>query len=165
MPVKLPDHVAARRLAEEGAAIQAEVAADRLSRLPGSFVLTSPVAVSVKFGLEEHGRPRITGELRGTMATTCQRCLEPMTIAITCAVDQVLADDSCTPDALETSDYVIGPGDTVDLRALVEDELILGCPMIATHARGACKPPVDIGAEGAAEHPFATLPGLLGRSE
>lgn len=103
----------------------------------------------------------------------CQRCLQPY--ALTLALQRRLrfARDEAQAEALdaEIEDDVLALSRSLDLRELVEDELLLGLPLVPRHEL--CPHPLPMAAEAQAEpdgggerpHPFAALQGLkLGKS-
>jgi uncharacterized protein len=97
----------------------------------------------------------------------CQRCLQPVRLAL--AVDRPLrfVDDEATAAALDADceEDVLVAERPFDLQALVEDELLLAMPLVPLHE--ACSMPLTSGASGSAPepdavHPFAALAALRG---
>ena len=101
----------------------------------------------------------------------CQRCLSPVDTALRVdrwfrfAVDEATAaaqDEEAEEDVLVSSQ-------AFELRALIEDELLMDIPITPRHDVCPDAPPlsaVDAGfetAEAERPHPFAALDGLLGR--
>jgi len=126
------------------------------------------------------GEPEIWLELqaRAPVRLQCQRCLQPLTQVL--AIERRLrfvrgADEAERLDA-DSEDDVLELLARHDLRALVEDELILALPLVPRHE--VCPQPVlaaaadalsaDLGAGadqgGSAEHPFASLAALRRRA-
>lgn len=94
----------------------------------------------------------------------CQRCLQPVTLAL--IVDRVLrfVDDEATAASLdpESEEDVLVASRQFDLQDLVEDELLLDMPLVPMHET--CPSPLaesvaDVPAEPEA-HPFAALAAL-----
>jgi len=94
----------------------------------------------------------------------CQRCLKPVTLALT--IDRILrfVDDEATAATLDadSEEDVLVASRQFDLQALVEDELLLDMPLVPMH--GTCPSPLaepveDMPAEPEA-HPFAALAAL-----
>jgi uncharacterized protein len=102
-------------------------------------------------------------QVRAQVARECQRCLQPVLLAL--EVDRSLRfvpteDEAAALDA-ESEDDVLVASKRFDLRALVEDELLLALPLVPKH--GSCPQPWQPPAapsEGPAEHPFAVLAAL-----
>ena len=99
---------------------------------------------------------------------TCQRCLQPMAQAL--SIDQRLrfVHGEARAEALdaEIEDDVLALSKALDLRGLVEDELLLALPIVPRH--GVCPQPLPVALGSAAapddvperEHPFAALQRL-----
>lgn len=94
----------------------------------------------------------------------CQRCLQPVTLAL--AVDRRLrfVDDEATASALDvdSEDDVLVASRQFDLQTLVEDELLLAMPLVPMHDT-CLAPMVRPAADEAVEpqaHPFAALAAL-----
>ena len=128
------------------------------------------------------GAPRDTVHValraRGRYGFTCQRCLEPMERE--CEVDAqiLIAADADAARRLESASEVVvcAPGATLDLAALVEDEVLLALPFAPRHESGQCMaqavepagvaPDVDAHAgngNAAKGNPFAVLAALKSR--
>lgn len=95
---------------------------------------------------------------------TCQRCLQPLREAL--AVDRWLRfvpseAEAETLDA-ESEEDVLALSRSLDLRELVEDELLLALPLVPRHA--SCSPPAQPAAAApAARQAFAALAPLKSR--
>ena len=100
---------------------------------------------------------------------TCQRCLQPYAVPL--AVDNrvrfVRGEAQAEALDAELDDDVLALPRALDLRELIEDELLLGLPIVPRHD-GACPQPLPMAA-GEAElpddlpekpHPFAALQAL-----
>jgi uncharacterized protein len=96
----------------------------------------------------------------------CQRCLQPMSVAL--AVDReflFVADEdrAAALDAENDSEDVLELTRHLDLRELIEDELLLALPLVPRHE--VCPQPLvpptsKDDDEASAPHPFAALAGL-----
>ena len=58
-------------------------------------------------------------------------------------------------------DHVLAPAGRLAVHALIEDELILACPMIPRHADNVCGAAAGSDAPGERHKPFAALGELL----
>jgi len=93
----------------------------------------------------------------------CQRCLGPVRFRLDAVRNFVLV-----PAGHALGDPVDEPEDTeqlhadpkLDVIALVEDEVILGMPMVADHEEGACAAPSPHPESGTRESPFKALATL-----
>lgn len=103
-----------------------------------------------------------------TLRMVCQRCLQPMSVALDIAPTLRFVRDEQQAEALdEDSDDedVLALTKTLDLHALIEDELILALPLVPRHER--CPRPLpmsagedEVGQGRDAEHAFAALAAL-----
>jgi uncharacterized protein len=155
-------------LARGGAAVEREFAIAGFARLRDRLAEpTGSVRARAEFGLE--GRwPVARLAVASEVVLTCQRCLGPVRRKLESTSRVVFADESA-PELPEGYEPVGGDPRRLDLAALVEDELLLGLPLIPQHEAGEdCSLPG--GAEGAAEddtqtvemlRPFAGLKDLL----
>ena len=106
-------------------------------------------------------------EVGTTVALQCQRCLQALAQPL--AVDRLLrfVRDEVEAARLdeESEDDVLAPGAWIDLRELVEDELILALPLVPRHEQ--CPQPLvappevaELDDDTAEPHPFAALAAL-----
>jgi uncharacterized protein len=146
--------------------LQGEFAVAQLDRLKDQ--LASPeghVAYVVSGVLSRLGQPSIRCELQGTLGLQCQRCLEPMDYALATSSELLVVQNEAAlqEDDVDDADRVLA-GAELDIKALVEDEILLALPMAPRHAEGKC---VRAQAnDGKAEvHPFAALAKLKAGKE
>jgi uncharacterized protein len=102
-------------------------------------------------------------EARASVVRECQRCLQPVLLPL--AVDRafrfVASEDEAAVLDAETEDDVLAASRRFDLRALVEDELLLALPLVPKHEQcPAPWKPEAAPAPAAAENPFAALAAL-----
>ena len=104
-------------------------------------------------------------EARATLKLECQRCLQPVTTEL--ALDRwfhfVPGEDAAAQLDTDSEDDVLALTRALDLRELVEDELLLALPLVPRHA--VCPEPLlapgesqDMEADPV--HPFAALAAL-----
>lgn len=96
----------------------------------------------------------------------CQRCLKPAETAV--EVERsflfVRGEDAAAQLDADSDDDVLALTRALDLRELIEDELLLALPLVPMHAH--CEPPAPLAAgedeleSGDAPHPFAGLAAL-----
>ena len=93
---------------------------------------------------------------------TCQRCLQPLrdTLQVDCRLRFVRGEAQAEALDAESEDDVLALSRALDLRELVEDELLLALPLVPRH--DACTPPrpADPGDDAAPARPFAALQRL-----
>lgn len=184
----LSDTALERALAAGGLPAQGRFAAQDLPRLTS----LAGVADAVRWQMAPDARPVSVAHPRrrwhviiaAQLQCTCERCLEPVVLevnvdrAIEFFASAALADEATaeqTNDDTEDSDAddvdFLSPEDSLSLRDLVEDELLLALPMAPKHPQ--CRPPLPAGAgpghghgegEGAGQAtalPFSGLKHLL----
>ena len=156
-------------------------------RLGRQYRCHEPVRVVLKFSPSERGRVRVTGVLETSLQATCQRCLESVIIDIEQDIAVELMDVAGFQTDHVTSadefDEAVEYQGKLNLHELIEDELVLACPIVPQHAVGECAepdipesddkgtnvsaaptaPPDD--APGDKRKPFARLAELIDASE
>lgn len=128
---------------------------------------TGEIEYSLHGGYDERQRPRLRLNVTGSVRLRCQRCLKALAAPVELAADLLLVRPGTT-DAAETEEEVdplapdsIDASPHLDVRGLVEDEIILGLPFSPRHAEGACRAPSDqAGRQETKESPFAKLASL-----
>ena len=95
-----------------------------------------------------------------TLTQRCQRCLEPMAVAL--AVDRwfrFVADEATAlAEDDDSEEDLLAISREFDALNLLEDELLLSMPLIISH--GSCQPPPSAALGDDLPHPFAALAGL-----
>lgn len=130
------------------------------------------LAARIRFEDGPEGLPRINLKIAGTIALECQRCLQlfewPVRIESRLTV---LRDEKQTARLCEPLDSVLMNFDGLDLRAIVEDEILAALPLAPVHDSGS-----DCAEQGKPENsldidavqtsrPFRHLASLMGRAE
>jgi uncharacterized protein len=166
LPV-LPERVDARRLAEQGGVLEGRCPAGLLPRLAAQASSVEEATARLVFARDEAGCLLVHGEVLGGITTTCQRCLEPVTIKLE-------SEFEFRPEE-EGEEFLPVPGGAatlaekeVPVRALVEDELLLLCPMIPCHPPGSCRPTVttdETSPGNGRKNPFDVLAALRQNAE
>jgi uncharacterized protein len=105
---------------------------------------------------------------RTALQLTCQRCLQPMTVPLDVQTSLRFVRGEAQAEALDedSNDDVLALTPSLDLLALIEDELILALPLVPRHEL--CPEPLpmsagegELAASDDAEHAFAALASLL----
>jgi uncharacterized protein len=95
-------------------------------------------AVEVEFQFSQfEGRPAVAGELHGTVVLTCQRCMQPVTVAIEDSFRVLLVDEdrSDEPGGYEP---VVVQATRLDLGWLAEEQVLLALPLVPMHENVDC---------------------------
>lgn len=122
------------------------------------------IAYTLRGGHDERQRPRLRLSVSGSVRLRCQRCLNALPLPLTLSANLLLVqpgtmdasedEDPLAPDSIEASP-------SLDVRGLVEDEIILSLPFSPRHAEEACRAPADeAGRPATKESPFAKLASL-----
>lgn len=162
------------RMARSGRRIEIEYGLETMERLAGMIVEHGdmvPVSADLSFSIDPEGHVCLVGRIEAMPWLVCQRCLEPMPHVMEIDVRLALvATDGELPAGFEALSLVDG---RCDLRAIVEDELILALPIVAMHGLDTCAIDAryreEILAEDDYDHeetqrPFAGLADLLADS-
>ncbi|MFZ9643170.1 MAG: YceD family protein [Candidatus Methylopumilus sp.] len=104
-------------------------------------------------------KARLHLSLTGDVGVPCQRCLEPMIMALNINADFVLVNDESEipseEDDVEDHDYIVAEAE-MDVLQLVEDEILLALPYAPKHEIKDCAVKAEENALKA-PNPFAAL--------
>lgn len=163
------------QLAAEGAELAGQWPLAELTRLADMHMAGDGPAAEVQWQVQGELRP-VTGgvaevwlhlQARAELDLCCQRCLGPVHETVTIAKPLRFVADEAQAAALdaELEDDVLALERTLDLRELVEDELLLALPLVPRH--GECPQPLPMPADDVETDekvsPFAALAQLKTR--
>ena len=141
----LPTTLDVRKAAAREVAVSGVVELTSLPRLCSALASENGhIEARCEFGRDEENRFLVAVEVNAELEVRCQRCLEAM--PITLRSDSRLAivgDDEAAKQLPAELDPWVVEGESGDLWALVEDELILEIPIFAAHDVGDCKQLMD----------------------
>ena len=161
---ELPKYLDTRYLAELIGALSGVISSDRLQRIDPLYSAARPVMVRLNIVQEETGI-RLGGKINTELTTTCQRCLNNMEISIDKKLDMLLVESTAMQSApgIQEDEVLIIDQEKIDIEQLIEDELILSCPMITLHETILCPGlKTTQGGEGIGlKKPFADLANLI----
>ncbi len=170
-PAHDPRRLDVAAAAAAGAELAGRWPQSELTRLIDGTVgeVDEPVVWSARFEqrreLGAAPQPGLRLQAQARVARECQRCLQPLLLAL--GVDRAFRfapteDEAAAQDA-DSEDDVLVSSRHFDLRELIEDELLLALPIVPMHDECPA-PPVSPeqapAAEDAAPHPFAALAAL-----
>ena len=161
------DLVNALELAGRTASIERDVVLAQLPRLIDAGALEGTRAHGeLRFGLFE-GRATVDARVSGTVVLSCQRCLMPCEVAIDEAAPLVVlaTDEGAVPAGF---DPILGNAERLPVIEVIEEQLLLGLPLVAMHPPGAgCQRGAELAADEAPDRqkPFANLRELLDTGE
>jgi uncharacterized protein len=161
-----------RKFARAGASASESFGAETLQRLaellfdsPGdSRQQGSTIEYRVTGFMTPNDQPALRIEVGGEIGLRCQRCMERLSFPLALRREIVLVagtDEFNQPADEEEFVDTIPAMDRVDLRELVEEEVLLALPMAPRHPAGEChlRPVGEVGPQGSTS-PFASLARL-----
>ena len=167
MSQHLPDHLDPWRFADLGKRISGSYPLASLPRLSECLTDTrGEASFSLEFFRDEQHRAGLRGIVEAVLIVQCQRCLEAMPWSVrsdvALAFVEGLDEAERLPDAL---DPVLVENGRVELRDLIEDELLLALPQVAMHPTGTCvsqhaAEQIQGDSEPERKNPFAVLAEL-----
>jgi|TARA_B100000315_G_scaffold257212_1_gene305264 uncharacterized protein len=159
----LPERVDPRQLASDNVVLKGDIPLSNFARLTDYLCDHSGV---VRIELQFHQGKRhtlvIIGSVTAKLTMQCQYCLDPVEVDVNTELDLVLVDNDGGTGALDEGvDAVLAQGEQIELVAIVEDDLILGLPMVAKHGSGDCISKLEYDeVKTVGEGPFAELERL-----
>lgn len=169
--VSLPDILDLRKLVNQRKTINGCIDLCQLPRLADyASDAERQVDVSLRFFCDEENRYRIQGTADTQLVMTCQRCLGPLEEHVTANIDLVLvwSEDQAKQLSLEQEAW-ISDGEPIKTATLLEEEIILALPLVATHED--CEPPATNQTppvetpKAQQDNPFSVLAKLKKRQE
>jgi uncharacterized protein len=164
----LPATIDAIQLADTGARLAGDIPVKAMARLR-ALCLDDRGKATIDLYFERGGKRglrRVRGTITASLRVACQRCLEPMTLAIEAEPSLVVvpANERSALPAQEAD--VLVADKPVSLNGLVEDELLLAMPMIPTHDMRECPATASLqGQQQSRTSPFAVLEKLKHRQK
>jgi len=134
----LPEWIDLQRLGPGVKTWQGRVDAASLDRLAAASLSIEPAQASVRIDTTTH-QPMVTGSVSCRVKVRCERCLEAMAWSIEVTFEVVAVDRlSEQDDATETAAEVEATRGRLALHRIIEDELILGLPVVPRHDDAEC---------------------------
>lgn len=137
----LPHWVSPLKLAEQDNLIEGVVLPERMPRLSElALSIDRPVTANLHFHCDETGYRIVTGELGVDLQLVCQRCMKSMTHRITAAVNWIIVINEETMGSLpKRYEPWLLEDSEADLYSMIEEELLLGLPIVSFHERAQCE--------------------------
>ena len=137
----IPEHIDPFRYAEQGLTLSGAVKLENLHRIANNLnSLEGKVHVDLSFHMDDHKIANIKGKLEATLTLQCQRCMGPFIYEIMAdfalGVVNTLKEANALPEHYEP--VIAEEGGQLSLYQVVEDELILGLPIIPKHEPEVC---------------------------
>ena len=162
----LPLQIEPLDLARNRVRLEGQYLTSELPRL-AEYSPSKDAGVHVKLGfqLESESLIRVTGSISLKVRLRCERCLQPFELDVSLEPKFYFDVSGVEPDEMEERDIIQVRG-PVDLKSLVEDEVLLALPMMPMHDAATCEV-IDVNGPGqeqqatGVEKPFAQLADLL----
>lgn len=139
--VMLPKEIDPIQLAESRKKIKGELPLEEMERLKELICQNSGKAlIDLSFGRDLLGYLYIQGSINAAFKVICQRCNAPMQMNLDIAVkvSPVLSDEEAEK-LPKGYDPLLLTGDTISLITMVEEEILLGIPIVPKHSLKECK--------------------------
>jgi len=169
-PDPFPERIDAAKLFARTGTVKAALPLAQLERLSGFLTESgAEVIVDLRFTLDEEGRRRLEGSLAVPVTMLCQRCLQPMTLALHSTLNLRVVDDDAALRGLAADEDAVAMTDgQLDLPSLIEDELILSLPLVPLHEDRNCNAVLatlreEVAGTETRPNPFAVLATLKGK--
>ena len=125
--------------ARTGQALSGSLPLAEMLRLKDSLhAAVGAVQYEIQGGHDARRRPVLTLTIKGTLPLRCQRCLEAMEYPLALVNTLRLVAGDAGDEADEETDEIEASA-TLDVAALVEDELLLSLPYAPRHDEARCK--------------------------
>ena len=138
MQEKLRRRYQIQKEVSRGGYFQGKIDPGDLVRL-SEFLLLDQAKIAVEFGFSQsdYDIPIVQGRLNADLTVECQRCLEAMEIPLHFDFNLLVdADDDIVAES--SLDTVYSEDGAIDIFEVVEDEIILGLPLVTMHENVAC---------------------------
>lgn len=170
----LPQYIDAPKWADREAVIEEIVPLQSFARLcEDAASVEGEVSVACRIYRDTQGLIVLQGKLATAMQLVCQRCLDPVAVAVDADIQlRLLRNEEQAERLADDADYLLQDEEgRIALADVLEDELILSLPLVALHDD--CEPQAvnvvdDESAEvetPVRENPFQVLAGLKGSTE
>ena len=138
----LPKQVDPRRLAEQKSQFDELVQVHELSRLVNAVHRAdSAVEVHLVFTVDPQYRTRLQGRVKTQVQLLCQRCVDVFDLELDQELDLIVVRDSEHARRIPKDKDAWEAGQSANLYELIEDELLLALPVVASHPMGECQAP------------------------
>lgn len=168
----LPDYADPWRLCALGKRYEGTVQLAELPRLAPLLASSEGEAAFVlEFATDQDRRPIVTVTVHSSLTVQCQRCMGPMSLQVDSEAQLGLVTGPGEAERLPTElDPLMVEQGRLELRSLIEDELILSIPPAPMHEPRECEVKLDQvnndesvaheQPDAERENPFAALAGL-----
>ncbi len=173
MSKRFPDRLDPWRFADLGREVSGNLPLEKFARLRDCLLESDgDVDFVLRFSRDEQRRARLDGTVKAQLSLECQRCLGEMVLPVESHLSVVFVQGLDEAERLpESLDPCLVEEGAVDLKELIEDELLLALPQVSLHDKEACQLPAENNSEDFApqvaepevqekDNPFSVLAGL-----
>jgi uncharacterized protein len=137
----LPEKINPFRLAEAGASLRVTLQLKDMQRLRTSLANDDgEVEVEIQFGIDQQGTRFLRGHINTQLILQCQRCMDTFVYGI---IDDFLLGVVKTEEAAkelpEMYEPIFAEDGMLVTQDIIEDELIVGLPIVPMHKLKDCK--------------------------
>lgn len=130
-PMSIPRTISASRAVARQERYEGDLSIAQLQRLQESVSRGGRLHVQWTAGRSATGRPQLQGKLTGALELTCLRCMEPFDWGFDLDVDlQLVSSETEASRALAECEPYEVHEDTLPLREMAEDEVLLALPLM-----------------------------------
>jgi uncharacterized protein len=136
----LPTLIDPRKLANQGIVLEGQFHDQHLPRLAKAVaIIETPLSALVKFEIDEARAKVASGTLSISVSTVCQRCLDPVTVALSSefAAQVIWSEDQLSNVPSDREPWIV-VDKMASLNELLEDEILLALPSVNYHENGMC---------------------------
>jgi uncharacterized protein len=135
MSIELPEFIEPLRLAHAKRTLQGALPIVQMTRLQDSLCdQQGEISVVLHFQHDTQNRPMILGTLQGKLTLLCQRCLQPVQFSLQREVVFFLLKPAQSEEDIPLeADVLVLDEKNLSLWDLIEDEVILSLPLVASH--------------------------------
>jgi len=157
----------------DGVITRKEISKDFLRFKEAVVDNVSDIAYHLEFDTDFVGNRIVKGTLRSEVKLQCQRCMNDFILLLKCELASAFVCNEAEEQKAGQSDYdvfLLSPREYLDIRTLIEDELLLSLPQIAMHSLDDCSAdvvfldsdsePAENSLEQMGNNPFAVLKDL-----
>ncbi len=145
MSKRFPDRLDPWRFADLGREVSGNLPLEDFTRLRECLLETGGnVSFDLRFSRDEQRRARLDGTISTQLSLECQRCLGEMVFPVESRLSVVFVQGLDEAERLsEALDPCLVEEGIVDLKELIEDELLLALPQVSLHDRDVCQLPAE----------------------
>lgn len=141
MSTKLPDFIEPFRYAEQARRLSGQLSLADMSRLVDQTGdQEGSVSIELSFDIDRQKRYFLTGKISGHLTLTCERCLELMRWPLQIETRLLMVTSEKEGEQIGPGeDFLLVTEDRLLFKDIIEDEILLALPIIASHEEGVCK--------------------------